>query len=1146
MSLQFILGNSGSGKTYYLYETIIQQSLEHPEKNYLIIVPEQYTMQTQKELVLRHPNGGILNIDVLSFGRLAHRVFAELGTTHGIVLDDEGKNLVLRKIASDLGKDLNVIGKNLQKFGYISEVKSVISEFTQYDIDVEMLEELKEQVGKDTLLSLKLDDIYKIYKAFRNEINGEYITGEELLDYLTEAIYASNIVKNSVIALDGFTGFTPVQNRLLAELMKLCDKVYLTVTVDEKTNPYTYHSPYELFAISKETVSNMMSIAKDNNVEVEEPVTLFHQPKHRHESNPELHFLGEQLFRYQRKKYEFKPKNITISALNQPEEESLWVARRIRNLVRTKGYRYRDIAVIASDLTVYGSYLKKTCEQYEIPVFTDQTRSIMLNSFIEFIRSLLAMIHSDYSYDATFRFLKAGSGSSRYIGGKFGVLDDCQIDDMENYVLEFGLRGQKAWSESWTLRSRGLSENKMKQIEENRSRFMAHHEELREELKKQHKTVKDICQSLYLFFDRNNMQQVIENRAQKFREKELFTLEKEEEQVYGVILDLFDKMVGVIGDEEVSLQEFMELFDAGLQEARIGVIPPTTDQVLVGDLQRTRMNNVKAVFFVGVSDAYLPGKMSNGGILSDQDREALADRKVKLKPNSKEQMYLQKFYLYINLTKPIDKLFLSFSKSSGDGKPARPSYLVGELKKLFPKIECEDVEFTFNKDELMPSVGVYFVIDGLRNKEMQEDPHWKELYAWYQNHPVWSQELKKVRDAYYYKRVQDPLAKEVATALYGNILENSVSRLEKFAACPYAHFLNYGIQLKEREVYEFQVADIGTVLHSAMEKYSKKMTENQKEWIALSIPEQKLWAEEAVEESVKDYQHNLFNQSSRDAYMVNRFKRLMNKTVWAVTEQLRAGEYKPSGFEVRFGFDTEEELELSNTHKMRLRGVIDRVDLYENEDQVMVKVLDYKSGKKDIELSDLYHGLQLQLFVYLERAMKLQKKYNPEKEIIPAAGFYYQMEDPIVERKSKMTVQQVILNELKVTGIVNEDAVKSLDRDFEFTSDVIPVNILKSTGAWGKSSSNISQENMELLLEFTENKVMEIGRKIAEGEIEIHPYKYKKSASSVDGCSYCDYKRICEFDAHKEEKNYNELEKLPKEIALMKMKEEIGGQSDGN
>lgn len=1147
MSLQLILGNSGAGKTHYLYEEIIQQSIQHPEVNYLVIVPEQYTMQTQKELVMRHPKGGILNIDVLSFGRLAHRIFGELGTSHGMVLDDEGKNLILRKIAGDLGKDLKVIGKNLNKFGYISEVKSVISEFTQYDIDLDTLESMKDSVGKDTMLSFKLEDIYKIYKAFRCDIEGTYITGEELLDYLTQAIYASDIVKNSVVTLDGFTGFTPVQNRLITELMKLCDKVYMTVTIDEKTNPYSYHTPYELFALSKETVSSAIKLAKDNHIEVEEPITLFQKPVYRFRDNPELAFVESHIFRYGLEKYEEQPERISLSALMTPEDESMWVARQIRNLVRTQGYRYRDIAVITSNMDAYGGYLKKACELYQIPMFADQTRSILLNSFVEFIRSLLAMVEENYSYQATFRFLKAGSGNYKYFGGKLGVLEDAAIDSMENYVLECGIQGYKAWSEGWTIKPRSVSDIQLAKLEANRSKFMAYHEGVRSVLKNPDKNIKDICKVLYEFFDKYHMQSMIENRAEDFKAKGLFALEKEENQIYGVVLELFDKMVGILGDEKVSLKEFMELFDAGLQEARVGVIPPTTDQVLVGDLQRTRMNHVKALFFVGMSDAYLPGKMSSGGILSEQDRESMMEQKVKLKPNSKEQMYLQKFYLYMNLTKPTEALYLSYAKAGADGKVARASYLVGEFRKLFPKLECQEVEFAFDTSEITPQVGLYFVIDGLRDKKLQESKRWQELYAWYQVHPEWSKELEKIQDAYYYKRIQEQLTEEVATALYGTILENSVSRLEKFASCPYAHFLNYGIGLREREVYEFEVADIGTVLHAAMERFSNHVKEAQKEWTGVTKEEQIAWADQAVEESVRDYNNNLFNQSNRDAYMVERFKRLMHKTVWAVIEQLKAGEFTPKGFEVRFGFDDNvgEQVELSDTHKMKLRGVIDRVDLYEDDDKIMVKIVDYKSGKKDIELSDLYHGLQLQLFVYLDKAMKAQEGLYPDKEIIPAAGFYYQIDDPIVERKSKKTIEELILNKLKVTGIVNEEAVKQLDKAFEFTSDVIPVNILKSTGSWGMASKNISQEGLDVLLKFTDNKVKEIGRKIAEGNIEIHPYKYKNDASSMNGCAYCDYKRICEFDAHKEEKQYNELEKLHKIEALNRMASALEGQKGG-
>ena len=273
MSLQFIFGNSGSGKSHYLYHYIVEESIRHPDKNYLVLVPEQFTMQTQKDLCLAHPRGGIMNVDVLSFGRLAHRIFEEVGEDGRQVLDDEGKNLVLRRIAGNYEDELTVLKGNLKKQGYISEVKSVISEFTQYGVDFERLDEFMESLNPDSYLFYKLKDIRKVYEGFEEYLSEKYITKEEMLDVLSSAVPESEILRGSVVAMDGFTGFTPVQNRLLGELLRVCEKVMLTVEMDPRENPYHYRHPYQLFALSKQMVTSLIETAREAGAEVEDCVS---------------------------------------------------------------------------------------------------------------------------------------------------------------------------------------------------------------------------------------------------------------------------------------------------------------------------------------------------------------------------------------------------------------------------------------------------------------------------------------------------------------------------------------------------------------------------------------------------------------------------------------------------------------------------------------------------------------------------------------------------------------------------------------------------------------------------------------------------------------------------------------------------------
>lgn len=587
MSLQFIFGNSGSGKSHYLYQQIVEESIRHPEKNYLVLVPEQFTMQTQKDLCMAHPRGGIMNIDVLSFGRLAHRVFEETGKERQPILDDEGKNLVLRKIAGNYEDELTVLKGNLKKQGYISEVKSVISEFTQYGIDFEQLDSFMEGLNPESYLYYKLKDIRKVYEGFEDYLRDKYITKEELLDVLSQTVPEAKMLKDSVIAMDGFTGFTPVQNRLIGELLKVCDKIMLTVEIDRREDPFVYKHPYQLFALSKQMVTSLTEVAQEVRVEIDEPVWLCKNPPYRFKENPEMAFLEEELFRYSRRKYSGeKMRSISLHEVHTPQEEAQYVAEEIRRLVREEGYRYREIAVIASDLNTYADSLEKACERYEIPVFMDHKKSILLNSFVEYLRSLLVMVEQNYTYESVFRYLRTGL---------CGFTRD-EVDRLENYCLALDLKGFKKWDQVWVRKTPMTKKEELEELNQLRVRFVEKLTPLHTVLKKRRKTVKEITLAIYEYLVQEKIQEQLAELEQKFQEEGELALAKEYAQIYRIVLELFDKFAELLGEEEIPLKEYCELLDAGLEEAKVGVIPPSLDQVVIGDVERTRIKNIRALF----------------------------------------------------------------------------------------------------------------------------------------------------------------------------------------------------------------------------------------------------------------------------------------------------------------------------------------------------------------------------------------------------------------------------------------------------------------------------------------------------------------------------------------------------------------------
>ena len=1108
MSLQFIFGNSGSGKSYRLYRDIIEQSLGCPEKNYIVLVPEQFTMQTQKDLCLMHPRGGIMNIDVLSFGRLAHRVFEELGQESRAVLDDEGKNLILRKIAGNYEDQLTVLKGNLKKQGYISEVKSVISEFTQYGIGFAELDEFMDGISPDSYLYYKLKDIRTVYGGFEDYLSEKYITKEEMLDALSNVVSRSEILKDSVIAMDGFTGFTPVQVRLLGELMRTCSRVVITVTMDEREDPFVYSHPYQLFALSKQMVTSLVKTARETGTEVEDPVCLYGKPPKRFEHNAELAFLESELFRYSGAQYHGTGA-VSLHEARSPRQEAQFAAGEIRRLVREKGYRYRDIAVITADMNVYADALEKACGLYDIPVFMDHKKSILLNAFVEYIRSLLAMAEQNFSYDSVFRFLRTGLA---------GFTDE-EVDRMENYCLALGIRGYKKWQQAWVRRTAGAGEEELQELNHLRVRFVEKIRNLVYVLKQRRKTVRDVTLAVYEFIVAEQMQERIAGMEALFQEQGELALAKEYAQIYRIVLDLFDKFVELLGDEFISLKEYCDLLDAGLEEAKVGVIPPSLDQVVIGDVERTRIKNVRALFFLGANDTLLPGNAGAGGFLSVRDREKFREQEMPLSPGPKEQVYIQKFYLYMNLTKPSEYLYLSWSKVSAEGKSIRPAYLVNDIRRLFPDLQAADEEKrSISGREFSKKTGILAVAEGVRDRRQGLDDEWKELYSRFFRDASEKESVERILQAGFLKRAYLDLAPGQAEALYPDPECISVTRMEKFTSCAYAHFLSYGLRLSDREEYSFEAADLGNIAHQSLERFSRMADREKLRWEEIPDDVRDEMIDACVEESVLDYGNTVLFSTARNEYMIRRIRRLIRRSVWALTKQLEKGDFVPGGYELKFG-----------------SGKIDRIDICDDEADncVYVKVTDYKTGMKSFDITALYHGLQMQLPVYMNAALEAEKERFPDKEIVPAGIFYYRIQDPVVDRAdSDQDVENRILKELRLDGLINDEkaSLEHLERGLAGQSILIPAGRNKD-GSLSKSSRALPAEVFRTVLAYAGEKEKQIRADICAGKAEVAPYQMKDAT----GCDYCAYRDICGFDLRISGCRYRKLENCSMDDAVAKM-----------
>ncbi len=1142
MSLQLILGSSGAGKSHYLYDRIIQDSLREPDTNFIIIVPEQFTMQTQRDLVTMHPRHGIMNIDILSFLRLAYRVFEETNTKTRLVLEDTGKSMILQKVIEKKQDELRLFQKNVKRQGFISELKSFISELYQYGVSVEDLHQMIPKVGHKPMLAQKLHDMSIIYQGFQEFIKEKYITAEEILSLLANVISDSTILKNSVICFDGFTGFTPVQNKLVRQLMKLCKKVYVTVTIDEREILTRADKEFKLFYMSQKMIVTLNQLAKEAAVEVEDEYWVMkgQTPYRFHESKP-LAALEHNLFRYPFHTYEKEQDDISIRVAKDPTGEVLYTIREIKRLVEHENYRFKDIAVVTGDIANYGTIVKRQFDLAGIPCFIDLKKAIQSNPLAELIDSLLDILVKDFSYETVFRFLRNG------------LLDYSKedIDVLENYILAVGIRGYSAYQKEWRRIYRSKGEISLQDLNEQRVRIIEQIDDIRR-ITKENATIKEQTEVLIQFLKENRMEEKLLQMSSRFEQQEQPLLAKEYTQVYQAVMELLDKMMELLGDEVVTVREYKDLLDSGLSELQVGLIPPGIDQVVVGDIQRTRLKDIKALFFIGVNDGIVPSTSNHGGIISDMERELLSENSVEMAPTKRQNAYIEQFYLYLNLTKPMKRLYLLYSKVDSGGKTLRSSYLINRILKLFPRLSVIDLEMIEDKDilgVLGADEGQGYLVERLRNYTGEEDALFKELYSWYKKQEGKEGLLQLLIDAAFYEASEISISKAVAMALYGKNLNNSVTRLEKYAACAYAHFLSYGLELTTRQEYELAAPDLGSIFHEAMELFSKRLRVSQYNW--RTIPEEKRdeMAAECVKEAAETYNNTILLSSKRNEYMIKRVERILKRTIWALCEHVKSGEFEPTGFELHFtGLShlNSVDIPLQDGSSMQLQGRIDRVDMYETEEAKMVRIVDYKSGNTELDMSKVYYGLQLQLVVYLSAAMEIEEQKH-DKIVIPAGIFYYNMNDPMIDKpevdvNSPSYVEQIsedMLKKLKMNGLVNarEEVIKAMDQSFVMDEEerlkgstksiVIPVETDK-TGEIGKRSSTISQAQFGRLRNYVMDKVQQFGCEILEGNASVRPYKL----GDTTPCEYCEFGGVCGFDQKLPGNTYRKLAKLDKSQVL--------------
>ncbi len=1127
MSYRFCLGASGAGKSRLLHDMMLDRARdalrERPGsgENYVIIVPDQYSMQTQKEIVTKAPEKGILNIDVLSFGRLTHKIFEEIGASGRAVLDDTGKTLLLRRVAGKCEPQLRILKKSIHYPGMIAEVKSVISEFMQYGIGEAEISVMEEYAGKrgQGALGARLGDLQILYKAFLEDKRDRFITNEEMLDLLAQAIPSSDWVRRSTFVLDGFTGFTPVQYRVITALIRCSREVIVSLCMGRDGGPsmktvLAQKDPGKedaLFYLSRKTVCDIEKLAAQQGLERGEEIYVGAPGAFpaRFDANPVLGHLEHNIFRYPSRAYEGETEGrIRIFETDTPEEEVRQICIEVKRLVLKRGYQYRDISVVCGDLERYGQIFEKQAARYDIPLYVDKTSGAGRNPLTEALRSVLSIRAEGYSYNSVFRYLRSG----------MSALSRDETDLLENYCLKHGIKGRRKWSLPFDAQTEPL-----------RLRFLEEIEPVAGSVTQERiaaRTAAERTKSLYDFMVRLSMEEKMEKLSSQFEQSGDFVRGKQFSQLYRCVIDLLEQIYDLIGEEKISNEDYAELLEAGFEEIRLGTLPQEVDRILVGDIERTRVSQCRVLFFTGVNDGNIPRGTSRGGLLSDLDREFLLAGGTQLSPTPRQQMYQQRLYLYMNMTKPTDALYLSFARTTPEGTTLHPSYLIQMIRKLFPAVPAEHPQLRPAAEQLTGvSDSIVWVAGALRDyargraaEGTKEADAVKTTYGY----------LMRTADAGTRKALEDlkgaafkrydpvMISSETAKAIYGNSIRGSISRMETAAKCLLRQFIRYGLKLEERKEYAVEDVDTGQILHISLDTFAQKLQAKGLSWNSVGEEEGEKLTREALRETAATYHDLLMYSTKRSESRLSRMERILLRSTQTLQYQLQKGKFVPAGYEYSFGQGEGRDpivFPLSGGRSLQLQGRIDRLDLCREGDSLYVKILDYKSGSHDLDVEKIRRGLQLQLLIYMKAVMENLAAANPGKEVVPSAMLYYKISDPVIEGKEAQESGDALSQirfELRPTGMVNADpdSYTKLDGSISGASDVIPLK-LKADGSFAANSRVYSTQEFKALSREVEEVVCRLAEDILDGNVQANPAILGKDQTA---CDYCPYKSVCGFD----------------------------------
>jgi len=1117
MSLRFIYGKSGTGKTTYCFNEI--KNLINMNKKVYIITPEQFSFTAENNLMKVCNKKSVINAEVITFERMAYRIINEVGGVANNSITNAGKSILLTNIIEKQKENLNFLGKTDKNLDLSLRM---ITELKKNNVTEQLLDENINDI-EDNYLKLKLNDIKLLYSEFNKEISNKYLDDDDLLTIVKDKIKEIQIFKNSYIYIDEFAGFTKQEYSIIEELFKLASEVNITITTDSLER--SKFEENDIFNENKKTIEKLIKIANLNRINILEPVELLNNYRYKSE---ELKHLEENLYSLNTKKYEKECKDIKLFLANNNYSEIENVANNIIELVRDSGYMYKDISIITKQPEEYASLIKAIFKKYNIPVFIDEKKELNQNILVKYIISILDIFSKSWNTENIFNYLKAG----------FSNIEASDIFILENYCKKYGITGLKKFSQEWTIATD--NDEDIEHLNNIRMQVIKPLIRFKEELGK-NKTVKNITKSLYIFLEENNIKDILLSKINSFNEQGLIELANIYNSSWDLLIDILDELVQVLGEEKISFENYTNLLRAGFNNSSLGKIPATLDEVIVGDVDRTRSAKKKVIFIIGLNDGKFPSVSKNEGFINDEERVILKENGIELAKTTKEQIYDENFNIYKAFGVAEEKLYLSYPASDNEGKGLRKSILINKVRKIFSKLEEEsDIVQTRT---YMSSKDITFdlLLLNLRKYLNGEDIDliWLEVYKIYNHDEEYKGKLERAIQGFYYSNIGENISKENLEKLYGDTLQTSISKLESYKRCPFSYYLKYGLKLSDRTELKLEKMDTGTLMHDIIDDFFELLKEKNISVKELEDDKIEKIIEEILNNKLQLKQNYIFSSIPKYVVLTKRLKNVVIRAVKYIINTLRYSDFKVLGTEIEFGENKQYEpiqINLENGKKVEIIGKIDRIDIAENKDGKYIRIIDYKSSVKSIDLNEVVAGIQIQLLTYLDAVSK--------KENADLAGvLYFNLIEPVIKAKNKYLTEEELEEEIrsnfKMNGLIlgNVEVVKMMDNNLTSgNSNIIPAYIDKDGSVSKNKPSIVEKEDFLVLQNKVEKVIKQISEEIMSGEIAQKPIYLHKNKRTA--CEFCSYKAICGFDSKMCGNSYNYIPNLPKNEVLAKLKSE--------